>query len=47
MTQVNWFLCVLHQDLENPLTRTQREDFEYILKKKKKKKEKTLNKLRK
>ena len=43
MTEANWFLCVLRQDLETPLTRTQREDFEYILKKK----EKNLNKLRK
>ena len=28
MTEANWFLCVLRQDLETPLTRTQREDFE-------------------
>ena len=32
MTQANWFLIVLHQDLETPLIRTQREDFEKVKK---------------
>ena len=32
MTQANWFLIVLHQDLETPLICTQREDFEKVKK---------------